>query len=69
MTVKEIVYRYLSDNGYDGLYFSGECGCEISDLAPCGEMNEKCEAGYKKDCDDLCDHEFGCDWHIQREKP
>lgn len=46
MTVKEIVKKYLEDNGYDGLYGSG-CGCEISDLMPCNEYVIECQAGYK----------------------
>jgi hypothetical protein len=51
MTVKEIVIKYLKDNGYDGLY-SDDCGCMIDDLIPCsgyGSM-DMCELGVKKDC-------------------
>ena len=70
MTVIDIVLKYLKDNGYDGLLDRhGECGCEIDDLAPCGEMQETCEAGYQAICSDKCDHGTGCDWHIQRDKP
>lgn len=48
MTVKEIVSQCLVDRGFDGLYNdNGECGCLRDDLAPCGEMSELCEAGYR----------------------
>jgi len=71
--VKEIVKKYLDDNGFTGLYDEhGECGCEINDLAPCSEMRESCCAGYKVDCTEECEHELGwteCLWHIQKDKP
>ena len=71
MTVLEIVEKFLILRGYSGLYDEyDECGCEISDLAPCSEMKETCEAGYKAECTEECEHEVGrCTWHIQREKP
>jgi len=70
MTVKDIVEKYLRENGYGGLFEEyGECGCELGDLAPCGDMNEKCQAGYKVNCTVECEHEDICDWHIQRDKP
>ena len=69
MTVKEIVEAWLKTNGYGGLW-SDECGCELSDLAPCGQMDESCcEAGYKVNCDENCNHDEPCDWHIQATKP
>lgn len=44
----------LEQGGYSGLYRSGECGCELSDLAPCGECRADkdgyingCRPGYK----------------------
>ncbi len=71
MNIKEIVIKYLRDNGYDGMYCPDEpCGCELSDLAPCGcECWEDCLPGVKKEykASDKC----GCDgegtdhWHIQ----
>jgi hypothetical protein len=48
MNCKEIVKKYLKDNGYDGLYVPGECGCEIDDLQPCSEDMSECKPGYKK---------------------
>ena len=76
-TVVEIVAEWLEANGYDGLFRGepgAECGCLLSCFAPCSEMCEDCEAGYKAMCDDSCTHERSSplrasDWHIQREKP
>ena len=59
MTVKEIVKNYLIANGFDGLY-GDECGCETSDLVPCGGPCDECMAGYKLPCD--CGG--SCNWHI-----
>ena len=51
MTVKEIVKAYLEENGYDGLYATGDCACKIDDLMPCYESLDNCMAGYlKKPC-------------------
>lgn len=46
MNVKQIVTEYLKENKYGGLWCN-DCGCEVDDLAPCGEMNWDCEAGYR----------------------
>jgi len=47
MNVKEIVQKYLKENGFDGLFNSGECACKIDDLAPCDCLNiNDCESGY-----------------------
>ena len=46
MTVKEIVREYLEENGFDGLYNVGECGCQNKDLMPCEEGSECCIAGH-----------------------
>lgn len=52
MDVIEIVKNWLLENGYDGLVDPDrECGCQISDLMPCGEGFEKCEAAHKKEAD------------------
>jgi len=52
MTVKEIIVKYLKENGYDGLrHPDGECGCEINDLGPCDGTLDNCEPGYKVKCD------------------
>lgn len=70
MTVKEIVTKYLRENGFDGLCegnCSDEgCGCLLPDLAPCEEsFLMSCEPGYKASCD--CGE--GCVWHVSKEKP
>jgi hypothetical protein len=50
MTVKEIIVKYLKENGFDGLY-SDNCGCLVNDLMPCSDYGiDLCEAGVKKDC-------------------
>ncbi len=56
MTVKEILKKYLKDNGYDGL-FTDSCGCRVGDLMPClglGILNEPtdCQPGYVTSCPD-----------------
>jgi len=52
MNVKQIVETYLKANGFDGLYSGGEydagdCGCDLSDLMPCGGRIDDCVAAYK----------------------
>ena len=51
MTVKDIVTKYLKDNGYDGLC-GDACGCGLDNLFPC-ELNDGgyysgCEPAYKQ---------------------
>jgi len=47
MNVHEIVKKYLVENGYDGLVDEeSECGCLITDLAPCQEIQGICKAAY-----------------------
>ena len=47
MDAKDIVIKWLEENGYDGLFESGECACVISDLMPCNsECALNCEPGY-----------------------
>jgi|TARA_Y100000310_G_scaffold141356_1_gene140803 hypothetical protein len=60
MDVIAIVTDYLEKNGFDGLYHDGDCACENKDLAPCGEIEGSCEAGYKTDAPKHCP----ADWHI-----
>jgi len=49
MNVNEIIKSWLTTYGYDGLCNPDmECGCLVSDLAPCGEVDGLgCVAGYK----------------------
>ena len=46
MDVYDIVAKWLEDSEYDGLYSDGECACKKDDLAPCGNMEPSCQAGY-----------------------
>ncbi len=59
-TVKEIVMAYLLEHGFDGMYREEECACRLTDLFPCGEPGDDCEAGYAGPCP--CDE--GCEFHI-----
>ena len=51
MTIKDIIEKYLRENGYDGL--AGEdCGCGLDDLGPCGEpFPADCVPAYRIMCD------------------
>ena len=42
----------LRKTGFSGLYSTAdECGCEIDDLAPCGEYDPSiCKPGYRHVC-------------------
>jgi len=61
VTVKEIIVKYLKDNGYEGLCYPDiECGCSIDDLPPCDSLNENCETAQKVECKD-CDEQV-CDY-------
>jgi len=69
MTCKEIVEKYLRDNGYDGLT-DGECACGLEDLMPCGDFGSDCVPGYKVPCPgpDKCPAGGDCEFHISPEK-
>ncbi len=47
MNCLEIVKKYLTENGFDGLHSGSDCGCELSDLAPCSFFPLRCTPGYK----------------------
>ena len=48
MNVKQIVLKYLEDNGYDGLYDTKvTCGCDLDDIMPCEDFCGNCKPGYK----------------------
>jgi len=48
LNVIQMVRDHLKANGYDGLVSDDwECGCELDDLAPCGEMRESFIAGHR----------------------
>ncbi|MDR1911664.1 MAG: hypothetical protein LBQ52_04880 [Helicobacteraceae bacterium] len=57
MNVKEMVEKWLTDNGYDGLYnndFDADdpCGCGLDDLICCDFPSvECCVPAYKREVD------------------
>jgi len=66
-TVLEMVRDTIVGGGYDGLFnVDLECGCVLSDLAPCGEMPPDCQAGYRLDG---CTCGEGCDFHVTATQP
>lgn len=65
--VIEIVRQYLIEHDFDGLYSEIECVCTIDDLAPCGQIEGVCIAGYKVKCTCKWLH-GGHDFHIQESK-
>ena len=72
MSIREIVEKWLKENGYDGLYnWSENCACCLDDLFVCGALSGGCEAGMKKmGCSTECGE--GCDFHIvpkEKEQP
>jgi hypothetical protein len=74
MEVKEIVKKYLEDNGFDGLFFPGECGCMKDELMPCENMCADCEAGYliNEDTPGIDKEKYNFEeytFYIVREKP
>lgn len=64
METLELIKAKLIDDGFNGLYYPGECACVVDDLAPCGETQDggdyinDCHGGYKhidpKDCTNFC---------------
>lgn len=71
MNVRQMVEKYLKENGFDGLFADvpGGCGCEIGDLMPCEEPCDVCEAGVKIVCiDPDCDYGSEPHWHIMVQK-
>jgi hypothetical protein len=67
MNIKEIITKYLTENGYDGLC-GKNCGCLVDDLCPCDEIMNECEPGYKVDSNPD-DNEYGWEWVITTKKP
>ena len=65
--VVEMVRLHLVAGKFDGLYNPGLCACEVDDLAPCGEIQGDCTAGYKTfdKCDEECRGDGACEWHIR----
>lgn len=52
MTCKEIIKKWLEDNGYTGLFndrYDG-CGCGLNDLCPCDGEIAECQPAYERWC-------------------
>ena len=65
MTVHDIIKGWLIEHGYDGLYHANDCGCEVGDLFPCGEVQNDCAPGHKIPCDpETCSADGDCPHHI-----
>jgi len=65
MNIKEIITKYLTENGFDGLC-GEECGCQLGDLFPCESISPNCEPGYISHPEK---HAYGWEWVITTEKP
>ena len=65
MNVREILKQWLIDNDYDGLQHESDCGCQVSDLVPCGGDCSDCTPGYKR----IGRTNEECDWYIMPSKP
>jgi hypothetical protein len=48
MNCTDIIKQHIKENGFDGLYnCEGECGCIMSDIAPCDRIEtDTCHPGY-----------------------
>ena len=68
VTVKEMVRRYLINNGYDGLVHSdGDCTCVLDDFMHCdGDCVTECVAGHAIFNDKFCIN--GSAWNIRTGK-
>lgn len=60
MTVKEILTKWLSNNGYSGLcHPESECGCGLEDLIVCEMACDECVPARHVACPDC--HDTDCD--------
>lgn len=50
MTTLADIKIKLEQAGFSGLYVPGDCGCELNDLAPCGQCRPD-EEGWINDCE------------------
>ncbi len=58
MTTKDIVIKFLVENGYDGLCLPDlECGCGLDDFAPCEGIDGNCEPAIRIKKEDLSEEE------------
>lgn len=69
LNLEEITRQWLKANGFDGLsHPDGECGCAIGSLMPCGQPLPECTPGYAGPCNELCEYDGECDFHIYGRK-
>jgi len=71
MNCREIIAKWLKENGYDGLCneFMG-CGCDVEDLGPCDDFGAgDCEPAYKRKATPEDDNEWGSEYLYDPEKP
>jgi hypothetical protein len=60
MNVREIIIKYLTENGFDGLCCE-DCGCSKDQIVLCEQFCMDCQPAYKHDhpdceaCDNNCD--------------
>lgn len=70
INVRRMVAEHLKARGYDGLYCpASDCGCQLSQLAPCDNLEsmEECLPGYEHPA--LPNDRSGFDFYIKPEKP
>jgi hypothetical protein len=50
LSLIDFIKECLAEKGYGGLYYHGECACEIGNIFPCGKSANllECRPGYKK---------------------
>jgi hypothetical protein len=60
MNCKEIIEKYLIENGYHGLQNSDLCSCVVDDLQPCENDFSQCTPAYLQKCEN-CIFSFECD--------
>jgi hypothetical protein len=74
MYVRELLKKFLEENGYDGLFSTNiPCGCLIDDFIPCDGEILDCHAGYKVECkgnscEADCEYKENSSWCISSEK-
>lgn len=73
MDLKAIIYVYLDERNFDGLFNPDLCCCKKDDLMPCEEPDvANCQPGYIQKC--YCDSDYpdtcpnGWDMCIGKEK-
>lgn len=61
MNVREIIIKYLDENGFDGLVNPGLCGCSKDEICLCEGINDnECQPAYKRCCV-VCSQKRNCE--------